>query len=197
MTKAESNPVIERYLDRVRRELSGMPAQEVEEILLELRGHIAERSAPNGDVEGTLRSLGDPDDLARQYRTDRVAAKAECSESPIVILYSLMLLRRGRFGGWAALALAAFGYAWALVIGAAAIEKILSPHDVGLWWRPGSFGLPRLTVDGPGPPGTRELLGWWIVPAGLAACVVLLFATKQFARWWIRRSRASAASVSR
>ena len=78
-----------------------------------------------------------------------------------------------------------------------AIEKILSPHDVGLWWRPGSFGLPRLTVDGPGPPGTRELLGWWIVPAGLAACVVLLFATKQFARWWIRRSRASAASVSR
>jgi hypothetical protein len=196
MTQAENNPAIERYLDRVRGELSGMPAQEIEEILLELRGHIAERSSPDGDVEGTLRSLGNPEDLARQYRTDRVAAKAECSGSPIVILHSLMLLRRGWFGGRAALALAALGYAWALVIGAAAIEKVLSPRDVGLWWRPGSWGLPRLTVDGPGPPGTRELLGWWIVPAGLAACLVLLFATRQFARWWIRRSRASAASVS-
>ena len=191
-----TDPAVERYLDRVRGALRGMPASEIDDICLELRGHIAERSAPDGDVEGVLRSLGDPEGLARQYRSDRVAAKAECSGSPIVILHSLTLIRRRTFGGWAALFLAAFGYAWALTVGAAAIEKIFSPRDVGLWWRPGSWASLRLNVDGPGPPGTREILGWWIVPAGLIACVILLFATSRFARWWIRRSRRRAESLT-
>jgi hypothetical protein len=134
-----------------------------------------------------LRSLGEPEELARQYRTDQVAERAQCTGSPIVILHSLLLLRRGRPSGWVALFLAAMGYAWALVLTAAAIEKVLSPHDVGLWYRNGF--LPRLTVDGPGPPGTRELLGWWLVPFGLLAGAALFFLTKQFAQWWIRRSR--------
>jgi HAAS domain-containing protein len=186
----------ERYLDRVRALLRGMPSAEVEEILLELRGHIAERSATEGDIEAVLHSLGDPVDIARQYRIDRVTTRAQCSGSPLAILHSLLLLRRGRFSGLAPLALAAFGYAWAFALAGAAIEKVLSPGDVGLWLRPGSVSLPRITVDGPGPPGTRELLGWWFVPLGLAACFVLFFLTKRFGLWWIRRRSAAANSGS-
>jgi HAAS domain-containing protein len=189
MTRPTTDPAVERYLDRLRALLRGMPASEVDDIVLELRGHIAERSGPGSGPEDVLRSLGDPAELARQYRADSVTARAECGGSPLVILHSLMLLRRGRFTGWAAFALTAFGYAWALALGAAAIEKVLSPHDVGLWHRPGSMSLPRITVDGPGPPGTHEMLGWWFVPVGLAACVALLFLTKRFGLWWIRRSR--------
>jgi len=187
MNRTHEVPAVERYIGRVRALLRGRPAAEIDEIALELRGHIAERTSLGGDTEAVLRALGEPEELARQYRTDQVAERAQCSGSPIVILHSLLLLRRGRPAGWVALFLAAMGYAWAFVLAAAALEKVLSPHDVGLWL--GSGGLPRLTVDGPGPPGTHELLGWWLVPFGLVVGAALFFLTKHFAQWWIRRSR--------
>lgn len=189
MDRLAGDAAVERYLERVRSGLKGMSASRIDDIVLELRGHIAERSEASGDPSAALDALGDPGDLARQYRTEAVTASAECSRSPLVILHSLMLLRRWSIAGWTVLALTAFGYAWALALGAAAIEKMLSPHDVGLWSGSAGGSWPRLMIDGPGPPGTRELLGWWIVPLGLAACGVLLYATRRFALWWIRRSR--------
>jgi hypothetical protein len=84
---------------------------------------------------------------------------------------------------------AAFGYAWALALGAASIEKLLSPHDVGLWYRPGALSIPRIMIDGPGPAGTRELLGWWFVPLGMAAGAILFLLTRQLGLWRIRRFR--------
>ncbi|MGE5179010.1 MAG: DUF1700 domain-containing protein [Bacteroidota bacterium] len=196
MTREEhpSDPAVERYLAAVRKSLRGMPEAEVQEILRELRAHITERSGPGGDPEPALRSLGDPDELARQYRGERVAARMECSRSPIVILYGMLLLRGRSVSGWMALALAMFGYAWAIVLGAAGIEKIVSPRDVGLWVRP-DWWLPRLMVDGPGPPGAREVLGWWMVPAGLIACALLVFLTRRFGLWWIHRSRGARAAA--
>jgi hypothetical protein len=188
MTRAGSESDVERYLDRVRAALHGMREADIGEIVLELRGHIAERLGAGDDAAVVLRSLGNPAALAREYRTDRVTQHAECTASPIAILHSLLLLRRGSLTGWLVLALAAFGYAWALALGAASIEKILSPHDVGLWYGP-PLSMPRLMIDGPGPAGTRELLGWWFVPLGLAAGAVLFFLTRQLGLWRIRRFR--------
>jgi hypothetical protein len=189
MNRPPLDPAVERYLDQVRAALRGVPAAEVDEILLELRGHVAERVGPGEGTEAALRSLGDPEELARQYKTESVATRAECGGSPIVILHSLLLLRRGRFKGLAPLALTGLGYAWAVALGAAAIEKTLAPGDVGLWYRPGTLSFPRITVDGSGPPGTHELLGWWFVPAGLLAGALMYFLTRNFGLWWIRRSR--------
>jgi hypothetical protein len=58
---------------------------------------------------------------------------------------------------------------------------------VGLWVRPGALALPRLMVDGPGPAGTRDPLGWWFVPFGIAAGALLLWLARQLGLWWIRR----------
>jgi hypothetical protein len=189
MMRAGPDSDVERYLHRVRASLHGMPEAEIDEIVLELRGHIAERLDAGDDAGAALRSLGDPAALAREYRTDRVTTHAECTASPIAVLHSLLLLRRGSFTGWLVLALAAFGYAWAFALGGAAIEKILSPHDVGLWYRPGAPAMPRLMIDGPGPAGTRELLGWWFVPLGLGAGAILFLLTRQLGLWRIRRFR--------
>lgn len=191
MPRQDPRPEVERYLDRVRATLRGLPPHDIDDIVHELRGHIAERSGPEEDPADAIRSLGDPVELARQYLVENVGGRAECSRSPIVMLHSLLLLRRGSLSGWAVLALAAFGYAWAFAFGAAAIEKVISPHDVGIWLRPDAPWLPRLTVDGPGPVGYREMLGWWFVPWGLAACAALLFVTRWFGLWWIRRARSS------
>ena len=196
MNRTRPEPAVDRFLDRVRASLRGMPASEVEEIVLELRGHISERSESPGGIDAALASLGDPADLAREYRTERVAIRGECSSSPITILHSLHLLGRRSVAGWLALLLAALGYAWAFALGGAAIEKLISPRDVGLWYRPGVGSLPRITVDGPGPAGAHELLGWWFVPVAAAACAILFLLTRRFAQWWIRRSRTARATRS-
>jgi HAAS len=190
MNRPPIQPAAERYLDRLRAALRGLPAAEIEEILLELRGHIAERTESPQGVEGALEALGDPELLARQYRTDLVTTRAARSGGPLAVLQSLLLLRRGSVLGWLVLAVTALGYAWGLVLVAAAIEKIVSPHDVGLWIRTGAASLPRLRVDGPGPAGTREMLGWWFVPFGIATGALVLFLARQVGLWWIRRYRA-------
>ena len=181
--------LVERYLEEVRAALRCMPVAEIEEILLELRGHIAERSATEANAEAVLRSLGDPAELARQYRTDRVADRAECGGSPLSVLHSLALLRGRRLGRWLVLAVTLFGYVWAIAFAAAGIEKLFSPRDVGLWQDPGREWLLRLRIDGPGPAGARELLGWWLVPLGLLTCGLLLFLTQRWGLWWVRRYR--------
>src|SRR5262245_7695416 len=113
VNRSGEHPEIERFIDGVRSRLRGTPAAQVDEILLELRGHSSERLAAGRGVAEAIESLGDPADLADEYRTERVATRAQCSGSPIVVLHSLLLLRRGRFTGWVVLAFAAFGYVWA------------------------------------------------------------------------------------
>ena len=70
-----ADPAVERYLERVREGLRGMPRDDVEDIVRELRAHVEERSEAGGDRESALRSLGDPAELARQYRNERVAQR--------------------------------------------------------------------------------------------------------------------------
>ncbi|HTM01100.1 MAG TPA: DUF1700 domain-containing protein [Candidatus Omnitrophota bacterium] len=190
-----ADAAVERYLERIREGLRGMPRSEVDDIVRELRAHVEERSEAEGDRESALRSLGDPAELARQYRKERVVRRVECSRSPLAVLHGLLLLRGRSVAGWAALLLAGLGYAWAIALAAAAVDKVFEPRDVGLWLDPGGW-LPRLRVDGPGPPGTRELLGWWLVPLGLVACAVLVSLTRRFGLWWIHRSRDRRASIT-
>jgi len=189
MDRPTIDPAVERYLERLRSRLRGMPASEVDEILRELRGHVEERVQSGTPLREVLQALGDPESVAAEYQTERVTARAECARSPLAILHGLMLLRRGSLAGWTVLGLTALVYAWAFVLGGAAVEKLLSPRDVGIWVNESGPLWPRLTVDGPGPAGTREALGWWMVPFGMLACLTMVYAANQLGHWWIRRSR--------
>ena len=100
---------IERYLGQVRASLRGVPRREVEDILRELHGHIAEHTASGRDVDAAIESLGDPSELARMYRTERVMTRAECAGSPFIILHGLWLLGRENPAARGVVALAAFG----------------------------------------------------------------------------------------
>lgn len=197
MTVHDVDPEVERYLGQVRAALRGMPGPEIDEILLELRGHIAERVESSRDLGAVFASLGDPVALARGYRNEEVLVRGECANAPLVILHSLMLLRRrGHGAGWLVFALATFGYVLAIALGAAAGEKVLSPRVVGLWQTPGA-ALPRILIDGAPPAGSRELLGWWFVLAAATAFFLLLLATNRLGRWWIRRRRGGDDELSR
>lgn len=83
---------IDLYLDALRKQLAGLPADDVEEILRELRGHIVERAADSDSqsygtsVERILRQLGTPEQIGAHYRADALVAHARVSYSPALII---------------------------------------------------------------------------------------------------------------
>jgi len=59
----------DEYLGQVRRAMAGMEPKVRDDILLELRSHIAESSVANGgNVNASLGSIGPPEEVGRRYR---------------------------------------------------------------------------------------------------------------------------------
>lgn len=181
---------VEKYLAQMRAALRGMPEGEIEDILRELRTHIADLSEPDGrGTEEALKSLGDPVELAKTYRAENQMAQAECSGSPLVILLGLRNATRSRLGRVTATALYFLGYINVLLLWSAAVERLLSPSRAGLWYVPGDWrSITLVTFDNP-PAGARELMGWWLVPTAALLGWAVKVVTDRIARWWIGRVR--------
>jgi hypothetical protein len=180
----------ESYLASVRAALRGLPEREIDDILRELRGHIAEVAGRDGsELETALQSLGDPVDLAKTYRAESQLVRAECSGSPLVILQGLRHASGSRLGRFAVTALYAFAYINVFALWAAALEKFFSPAKTGLWYTPGNLWSLTLVPGGEQPPRARELLGWWLVPIAVVVGWTLKYVTDRIAQWWIGRYR--------
>ncbi|HEV3308708.1 MAG TPA: DUF1700 domain-containing protein [Candidatus Sulfotelmatobacter sp.] len=189
---------VDAYLGRLRQLLRGMNSEDVHEIVEELRSHINEKAAISGqttaaEVDAALSALGSPEELAIQYTTDALLARAEVSRSPARILQSLFR--------WASLSLAGFFVLLASIVGYflggslmwCAVLKIVHPQTAGLWVFPhgddNEFSL-RLGFSSP-PVSGRDVLGWWIVPVGLIVGCGLVMLTTRFALWCLRQYRKS------
>jgi len=190
---------IEAYLGRLRRRLRGINDEDAREIVEELRSHITDKAAASGQVtaagvDAALAGLGSPEELASQYMTDDLLARAESSRSPLRILESLFR--------WASLSVAGFlvllgsiaGYFLGVVFFLCAALKPFHPHSAGLWILPDSAGDASISLRlgfGSAPAGGREVLGWWIVPLGLVVGCGLVMLTTRFALWCARQYRKS------
>src|SRR5580693_10576577 len=89
---AEAQQTIDDYLSRLRSRLRDINEQDMRDIVEELRSHILDKSGGGGEastidkVAQTLDALGSPDQLAAEYLTDNLLARAEVSRSPMRIL---------------------------------------------------------------------------------------------------------------
>jgi uncharacterized membrane protein len=198
MTSSSHSQQIETYLRRLRKGLLNMREEDAREIVEELRSHILEKAAAGGEVtlagvNSTLAALGSPEELASQYVTDDLLARAESSRAPWVIL-------RGVFH-WATLSVSGFlvfivcvvGYAFGGSFLIAALAKPLNPR-VGLWMLDnGSYSL-ALGMTGRAKEG-RELLGWFLIPIGLSLGGGTMLLTTHFGLWCIRRFRQARQSL--
>lgn len=201
MTKSagDAQRRIDAYLNTLRARLRGMNAEDVCDIAEELRSHITDKVTSRGDataagVDAVLTALGSPEELAGQYLTDDLLARAEVSRSPFRILESLFR--------WATLSVAGFlvllgslaGYGLGVALLLCALLKPFHPQTAGLWLFPD--GADDIAVSlrlgfGGVPPGARDLLGWWIVPLGLIAGCGLVTLTTRAALWCTGRYRQS------
>jgi len=185
-------------LRRLRKGLLNMRDEDAREIVEELRSHVVEKAAAGGEVtsagvNSALATLGSPEQLASQYVTDDLLARAESSRAPWVIL-------RGVFH-WATLSLRGFLVFMVCIVGymfggsflIAALAKPLNPR-VGLWMLDnGTYSL-ALGMTGRAMDG-HELLGWSLIPIGLSLGGGTILLTTHFGLWSIRSFRQARRSL--
>src|ERR1700681_3104726 len=137
---------IDAYLSRLRARLRGINEQDVREIVEELRSHILDKASVGGEevtaggVGGTLAALGSPEELASQYMTDDLLARAEVSRSPVRILKSLFRWASLSVAGFFVLLGSVLGYFFGAVFLLVAVAKLFHPRTAGLWTYPDNAG---------------------------------------------------------
>jgi hypothetical protein len=197
---ADAQQKIEAYLHRLRAGLRGLSPEEIREIVEELRSHILDKSAANGEVtdagvDAALAALGSPEELASNYVTDAMLARAEVSRSPVGILKSLFRWARLSIAGFFVLLVSIIGYGIGMSFFLVGLLKPFHPDTAGLWiWRNSGDITYSVRLGFATPPaGATELLGWTITPIGLSLGFGLAMLTTHFALWCVRQYRRSRA----
>ena len=187
MTEADA------YLRALRRHLRGLAASDADEIIEELRSHITEKSAGGAEVDSILSSLGSPAELATRYIADLALARAEANRTPFSVLDGVFRWSTLSAAGLFVLTASIGGYVFGAIFALAAILKLFHPSTAGLWTYRDAGGNPAISLRlgfGVPPAGATDILGWWIVPFGLIAAVLLVTWTTRFGAWCARRARA-------
>jgi uncharacterized membrane protein len=179
---------VEIYLAELREELGGLPQQDVEDVLRELRGHIAERAAAidpqrhKTPVEEILARLGTPKEIGSLYRADALVAHARAGFSPPLIVRATIRWATKTALGFMAFLAGVLGYALGASLIVCAFLKPFFPAYIGLWINPHGMVLgaqmPR--------PHSQELLGWWIIPYGFGVGLAFILGTTVLLRWMLR-----------
>ncbi len=200
MAAGDAQQTIETYLARLRARLGGISEQDVREIVEELRSHIVDKAGAGAEgvtaagVSATLAALGSPEELASEYMTDNLLARAEISRSPVRILESLFRWASLSMAGFFAFMVCLVGYLLGVSFVLCALLKPIHPLTAGLWILPAGandFMISLRLGFGSAPAGGREVLGWWIEPIGLVVGCGLVMLTTRLGLWCVRQYRTS------
>jgi len=206
---------VNEYLARLRKAFDYLPSAQRDEMVEEVRSHVLERieaepCVTEQLVNGILRAVGDPEELASQDRTEATLRRALKTRSPWVLLRGTLTWATTGIAGVIALFVTLTGYGCAAVCYLSVFLKPFFPSRIGLWLRPehtltlgywdGRFsgtqvyGIsvrpPALFVLGtlsPTEGPVRELLGSWLLPVGLLCGALFAVGTTLLTRWLIRR----------
>jgi hypothetical protein len=186
---------LDTYLDQVRRNLKGLPRSEADEIVAELRSHVLDRVAgqptPN-QVEAAIAALGSPREVARINLTERVGAEVEEDRSPLTVLRGIgRLARLSVYGAFTGL-VSFVGYALAASFLITAAVKPFWREHAGFWRVPDPKDDYSFSLGINSAPNGQELLGWWIIPIGVGAGLLLGWLTWRFGIFSVRFMRRSA-----
>jgi hypothetical protein len=179
MPGAELPERIEAYLRTVKDHLRSLHPEEVAEIARELRSHIQDRIAgdlSDANVCATLEKLGDPRDIAAVNLRMRTAAGEGKSPRSLPRTVGRWAARSARGLLMLLLSLAGYGVAacWLFTV----VAKPFAPDQVGLWLLPDATGDLTLSLGRHADVAGNDLLGWWIMPIGLAigiGCAALTY----------------------
>jgi uncharacterized membrane protein len=190
---SSSQPDVDAYLTELRSRLGPLPAEQVNDIVEEIRSHIHDRATDaNGRVtsagiQAALNRLGPASALAATYVTDNLLTRAQRDRKPWTILHAAFRWAMLSVKGIGVFLVCVGGYALGASFLIAALVKPFNPK-VGLWLIDHDTYSLVLGMTDAAPHG-HELLGWRLVPLGLAIGGGTILLTTHFAQWFIRKFR--------
>jgi hypothetical protein len=191
MVSAVRPEPLEAYLQTVEDHLKSLPPEDRSEIVRELQSHVLDRvkgDLSNASVSAALATLGDPREIARINLRMRVAAVAVDDGTPLTVARTLTRLAILGGQGLLTFILSLAGYAFAGCWLLTALAKPFAPDRVGLWLLPDATGDLSLSLGRHGAHAAgHDMLGWWIIPIGLAVGIVCAILTYRFDLRFIRQ----------
>ena len=189
---ATSQTRIDRYLAALRTQLRSLPHEQMVDIVEEIRSHILDAAGVDGamteaSINAALGRLGPPSALAASYVTDNLLARAERTRMPWTVLRGVFRWATLSVKGVLVFIVCLVGYGFGSSFFIAALAKPFNPK-VGLWLVDHDTYSLALGMTDAIPRG-HELLGWKLVPIGLALGGGTILLTTHFGLWCIRRFR--------
>lgn len=189
MNTTACNPMIEVYFSELERKMADLPAGDRQEFSRELRAHVLDRLeqvtvASEADCRSVLKALGSPEEIARQYRLERIMKRSPWRISPLAILRTTLRWALTGFQGFAVFMVAFTGYAFALVFYLGALLKPFFPKNVGFHLSPQGFTLAVWPI----PQGVF-LLDAYFIPICIVVGYLFTLGTTVLIRALVRRVR--------
>jgi hypothetical protein len=183
---------IDQYLAELSTQLRSLPHEQMVDIVEEIRSYIRDAVGEGGamteaSINAALSRLGPPPALAASYVTDNLLARAERNRMPWTVLRGIFRWATLSVKGFLVFIVCLVGYGFGASFFIAALAKPFNPK-VGLWLvDQDTYSLVLGMTDA--IPRGHELLGWKLVPIGLALGGGTILLTTHFGLWCIRRFR--------
>ena len=165
----------ERFLRHVEQSLGSLSLEERGEIVAELRGHLHEKLASQGDqaVEKSLAAFGTPESYASAFLESASIRSAVASRSiGGMLMQTLKLAGRG-VGAFITSLIVFLLFVFALSLSLVALLKPVLPDQIGLWTSAEKHTFALGFLGEASRAVSVEHLGYWIIPLGLAAGIAL------------------------
>ena len=138
MNTTVCNPMIEDYFSQLEAKMSDLPQADRQELARELRAHVLDRLdqatvATEADCRVVLKALGTPEEIARQYRLERIMSRSAWRISPLSVLRTLLRWTITGVQGYAVFTVALIGYVLSTSFYLTALLKPFFPHNVGFF----------------------------------------------------------------
>lgn len=183
---AANLPALDAYLTQLDRVLAPLGTAERQEILQEIRAHLADSAAAEtGDdtqrMASAIRKLGSARVVGQAYLSESLLERASHGLRPGLTAMGLVTALGGGLGMTALGLVFAFGYLALTIIAISTVGKLIVPAS-GLWLHDsGGWSLSFAAM-----PNAHEVLGWWIVPIGAGLVVGGWLALNRLLRLMLR-----------
>ena len=180
----------ERFLRGLDRALSPLPGEERQEIVDEVRSHLADRAAQG--ATDLLGGFGSPDAYGAAFLQEKALASALARGTSWAIGRALLAGAR-KVGWWYVVAVLGLLHLFGVSFLVLAVLKPVFPGNVGLFMGGGRFSLGAIFGGEVG--NTTEVLGWWSIPVfavlGASALWGGNWMLRALGRWRLARLRAT------